>query len=265
MAISLTDFVTKINDGTLPSTAHGGTVGGKLTTVACTRVRPAGTPSIIALDTIGPSLVVSGATNATPIVMTTGTHSLADGDYVTQAAVGGNTAAIGSFYVDVLSATTYALYSNAALTTPVAGNGAYTSGGTVAVLWRWPALARVAGGSGYITRARLMTDLKTMVARVRLHLFHTPVAAILDDSPYLKLYANRASRLGEIDFPTLATEDSSNSTAASALLVPGQGNLPLAISFASGVQDIWGMAEVRDAFTGAAAQGLYIELTLEAY
>ena len=34
MAISLTDFVTKINDGTLPSTAHGGTVGGKLTTVA---------------------------------------------------------------------------------------------------------------------------------------------------------------------------------------------------------------------------------------
>lgn len=73
---------------------------------------------------------VTGATNATPVVLTMGTHGLVDGDYVTVSGVGGNTAANGSFYVDQLSSTTCALYTDRTLSTPVAGNGAYTSGGT---------------------------------------------------------------------------------------------------------------------------------------
>ena len=82
------------------------------------------------------SLTVSGATNATPIVITTSAaHNLFDGMLVTIASVGGNTAANGSYYVDVLTSTTFALYSDSALTTPVAGNGAYTSGGTVIAQW----------------------------------------------------------------------------------------------------------------------------------
>lgn len=73
---------------------------------------------------------ITGATNATPIVITAAAHGLVDGDVVTISGVGGNTAANGTFYVDQLSASTFALYSNAALSTGVAGNGAYTSGGT---------------------------------------------------------------------------------------------------------------------------------------
>lgn len=94
------------------------------------------TTGVMDLD-LAPSdgtLQVSGATNATPIVITSsGDHGLADGDRVEQRDVGGNTAANGSFYAKVTgySDTTYALYSDEDLTTPVAGNGAYTSGGLI--------------------------------------------------------------------------------------------------------------------------------------
>lgn len=78
-------------------------------------------------------LAISNATNATPIVVTTGTHSLNDGQSVYITGVGGNTAANGDFYVKRtgFSATTFALYTDYALTNPVAGNGAYTAGGSV--------------------------------------------------------------------------------------------------------------------------------------
>lgn len=77
------------------------------------------------------SFTITGATNASPIVITTSaSHGMVDGMQVFQASVGGNTAANGTFYIDVLSSTTYALYTDSGLTTPVAGNGAYTSGGT---------------------------------------------------------------------------------------------------------------------------------------
>lgn len=83
------------------------------------------------------TLIVSGATNASPIVLTTGTHGLSDGDPVIVSGVGTNTAAntvgVTPWYAKVTgySATTFALYSDSALTVPVVGNGVYSSGGTV--------------------------------------------------------------------------------------------------------------------------------------
>lgn len=68
---------------------------------------------------------ITDATNASPIVITTNSaHGLVDGAVVTIASVGGNTAANGTFFIDVLSSTTFSL-------TGSTGNGAYTSGGTV--------------------------------------------------------------------------------------------------------------------------------------
>jgi len=70
-------------------------------------------------------LLVNGATNATPIVITTTTdHNLTSGDFVYIDGVGGNTAANGYFSIVVLSSTTFSLNSSV-------GNGAYTSGGRV--------------------------------------------------------------------------------------------------------------------------------------
>lgn len=85
-----------------------------------------------ALNQLGESHSITDATNASPIVVTTADdHGLLDGQKVYIQAVNGNTATNGVRWVDRLSATTFALYSNSSLTTAVAGNGAYTNGGQV--------------------------------------------------------------------------------------------------------------------------------------
>jgi hypothetical protein len=71
------------------------------------------------------TFLVTGATNATPIVVTSDrVHRLTTGDRVVVAGVGGNTAANGTWLVTVLSSTTFSLDTSV-------GNGAYTSGGRV--------------------------------------------------------------------------------------------------------------------------------------
>jgi hypothetical protein len=89
------------------------------------------------LDT-GP---VTGATDATPIVITSATHGLTTGTYVTVSGVGGNTNANGSFTVTRVSGATFELDGSA-------GNGAYTSGGTwgVAGLYRYEVEATASAG-----------------------------------------------------------------------------------------------------------------------
>lgn len=72
------------------------------------------------------TLLVRGATNATPIVITTGKNGLVTGDLVTITGVAGNTAANGSGRaVTVVDEFTFSLDG-------IAGNGDYTSGGTIA-------------------------------------------------------------------------------------------------------------------------------------
>lgn len=68
---------------------------------------------------------ISGATNASPIVISTTTsHNLASGDKVEISGVLGNTAANGAWNVTVLNSTSFSLNTST-------GNGAYTSGGIV--------------------------------------------------------------------------------------------------------------------------------------
>lgn len=68
---------------------------------------------------------ITGATNATPIVITAAGHGRATGEVVTIAGVLGNTAANGTRIIIVTGPNTFSL-------TGSVGNGAYTSGGTVA-------------------------------------------------------------------------------------------------------------------------------------
>ena len=84
-------------------------------------------------------LTVTGATDATPVVITTATSlSLSNGQRVLIAVVLGNTAANGTFYVKTTGypATQFALYRDAALTMPVAGTGGYSGGGRVKPAYR---------------------------------------------------------------------------------------------------------------------------------
>jgi len=75
------------------------------------------------------SLVLTGATNASPIMVTTrSAHGLTDGQAVTIIGVLGNTAANGTYFAHVLTSGTFALYasySGGTFSDPVAGNGAF--------------------------------------------------------------------------------------------------------------------------------------------
>lgn len=85
---------------------------------------PANIKEIRVIIGLGPS--VTGATNATPIVITTSAaHGYATGDTIAIASVAGNTAANGVWTITRLSATTFSLNTSV-------GNGAYTSGGSTA-------------------------------------------------------------------------------------------------------------------------------------
>ncbi len=68
---------------------------------------------------VGASYTISNATNATPIVITAGSHGLTSGENVSVTGVTGNTAANGFFEVTVLSSDTFELDGSS-------GNGAYT-------------------------------------------------------------------------------------------------------------------------------------------
>lgn len=72
---------------------------------------------------------ITGATNATPIVVTATAHGFANGDIVVQQNILGNTAANGTFKVAGVTTNTYNLTTvKDGLNTT--GNGAYTSGGS---------------------------------------------------------------------------------------------------------------------------------------
>lgn len=71
---------------------------------------------------------ITGATNATPISVTSTSHGLATDTLVFISGVGGNTAANGYFRVTNTGANTFTLQNLAG--TNVAGSGTYTSGGT---------------------------------------------------------------------------------------------------------------------------------------
>ena len=75
---------------------------------------------------------VTGASNpGNPIVITTSdTGGLVSGQQVTITGVLGNTNANGTYYINVLSMTTFSLYTNQTLTTARFGNAPYTSGGS---------------------------------------------------------------------------------------------------------------------------------------
>lgn len=95
-----------------------------------------GTVSLLQTGTI------TGATNASPIVITSAGHGLATGARVTISGVTGNTAANGNFSVTVIDVNTFSLDGST-------GNGAYVSGGSwhPTGCYRWTVAAL--GANGY--------------------------------------------------------------------------------------------------------------------
>ena len=93
-------------------------------------------PEFAGLAITPDSIDISGLSLANPLVVTTtGSHGLTDGELVTIENISGTTELNGNnYYVDVLSASTIALYSDQSLSTSINGTtgfSAYTSSGRV--------------------------------------------------------------------------------------------------------------------------------------
>lgn len=99
---------------------------------------PNGTGSLAKFDTG----VITGATNVSPISVTSTAHGLQTGNVVKITGVLGNTAANSTFTVTRTGANTFTLDGST-------GNGAYTSGGAWHVLGLYSLSLTLSSGAGY--------------------------------------------------------------------------------------------------------------------
>ena len=94
---------------------------------------------------------ISGATNATPIVVTANSHGYSDGDFVHITGVAGNTACNDLHIIQNKTTNTFELTTPAGV--DVAGNGSYSSGGAAHLCFACKPAAGVThclhGMSGY--------------------------------------------------------------------------------------------------------------------
>ena len=224
--------------------------------------RPADTTAYAALDVVGVNLTVSGATNASPIVITTSAaHGLATDDVVTLASVGGNTAANGTFKITKLSSTTFSLNGST-------GNGAYTSGGTVAQWLRFPNAARPGGGG--IIRGWKLTTNSTNVTNSSFSLllfkgattgYQLPPAATLDNAGLgLNFYTERDTFVHKTASATIAATTLGTSSGWC-----GAHGIAIPFDLLGNSSDLYGMVLAEAAYTPASAQTFSVNLDIEKY
>lgn len=110
---------------------------------------------------------VTGASNASPISVTSSAHGLTTGQRVTLSGVGGNAAANGTFTITLVDANTFTLNGST-------GSGNYTSGGTWDTTGLYTLTIPAVGAQGYAAGATysvLLSGLISSVAWADLHTF----------------------------------------------------------------------------------------------
>jgi len=115
-----------------------------------------------------------------------------------------------------------------------------------------------AGGSGYLVKARFLTNQSSNVARYRVHLYKSAPTPVNDNAPFTLLWANRANRIGVIDIPALNTAGA-GSDAANALVA----DLRLAFKLAPAETRLWAIVQILDGFTPASGQLFFLSVLVD--
>lgn len=224
--------------------------------------RPSNTTQYTGGDAIAPvTVAITGATNASPAVITAASHGLSTGDRVTIAAVGGNTAMNGDWVVTVLTSGTFKISTEAGYLTGtfVAGNGAYTSGGTIQKMLRLADVVSVDGGAGEIQKIRLtMGDAGVTTATFRFRFYNSPISQIADNAAFTLLYANRAKQVADVS-PTTVLTEGSGSNSAVVTHVPSPA-IPFECD--SSRRDLFIQMTAVGTYTPASAETIRIEVTI---
>lgn len=108
-----------------------------------------------------------------------------------------------------------------------------------------------AGKGGHIVRVQWITRQPTNTAAVRLHLFNSSdVLVPNDNAAWSVAITNLDNYVGYVDVTTM----NNMGTFAYGSAVSGESKLPLAFTTAALVNDLWGLIEVKNAFTPIATQ-----------
>jgi hypothetical protein len=124
-------------------------------------------------------------------------------------------------------------------------------GPNVAAVITFTGAARANAGSGNIVKARLVANSATgmLGAVLRLWVYKVAPTPIADNSPYTLLWADRANRIGYIDFPALTTEGTGSDSCSSLW-----SDMPL--NFTTGASDsaLYGVLEIKTVGAAPIAQ-----------
>jgi hypothetical protein len=205
-------------------------------------------------------LTVTAATNASPSVVTIAAHGLLNGQAVNITGAVGNTAINGTFLVANVTTNTFTLTDVNG--NPVAGNGVWSSGGSLLLLLTFPLISRVASGHAYIVKAKLTFQGIAMTGTWRLYLYNDLVTPIADAQTFNLLWANAAVRSGYLDFTTV-TEGASSDCSFAEL---GGGSAGIPFEFTSSVgAALYGQLVAKAAATPISAGLARLSLTAETY
>jgi hypothetical protein len=227
---------------------------------AVTFTRPNDATQYAAGDAVAPvTAAVSAASNTAPIIITTSAaHGLATGDRVFIAAVGGNTNANGIRRVIVLTSTTFSIH-NEKTGAAIAGNAAYTSGGTVQPILRMADVVPFPGGSGSIIALHLQVKNATVTTGTfRVRFYSRPINQIADNAPFTLLVANREFSEGYIDTTILTTEGTGSDSSE----VKVQLAQPLPFTCESDRSDLFVQITAIGTFTPSANETWRLEVTI---
>lgn len=163
--------------------------------------------------------------------------------------VSGTVTAVG------LQVLTTASFTRPSDTTAYAAQDVVSNSTSAPSVLTFSAAAQANGGTGLILSARHMKSSAAITgATYRLHLYRVAPTAINDNSPFTLLYANRANRIGFIDFNHQTGGTGSDASNALTTFV----NLPFVCDAASA--NIFGILTVTSAYTPTSAEQHFIEL-----
>jgi hypothetical protein len=172
-----------------------------------------------------------------------------------QRVIGPDGGAIPSSGVQVITSASFTRPSD---TTAYAAQDVVSNSTTAPALLTFSSAARTNGGSGVIMSARHMKNSTTTTgATYRLHLYKvSSITAINDNAQFTMLYANRANRIGFIDFNHVSGGTGSDASGALSTFV----NLPFVCDAAAGA--IYGILTVTSAYTPTSGEQHFIELAI---
>lgn len=163
--------------------------------------------------------------------------------------VSGTLSAIG---YQVATSTTF---TRPADTTQYAANDAVTNSTSAPTILEFTNAARVSGGSGLILSARhIKNNTATTNASFRLWIYRSTATAVNDNAQFPLLWANRANRIGFVDFTHTTQGTGSDSTSSLVTFV----NLP----FVAAGTSLFGLLTATAAYTPASGEQHYVELSV---